>query len=278
MVGKGLICDISKIPSGCKPGIFSSNIIVYADDICILSPSLKGLQNLLNNLYIYIKDLNLTLNTDKSMCIKFTKNGAPFLSDNSIKISNKFLKFKKETIYLGYCIQYNMIIKNDIIREKSKFYKQFNSMLRKFKSSDITVKLRLFNTDCLQLYGISFWTNDYKSKVLLKQFAVAYHKAIKRILNLSYGESNHFVCSITGLYTFNHFVNLNIFRSIIRFFRKPCSFVTKCMPYLKYHSVLLKETNVILRSIYNVHSCILENDFDAILSRVHFVFNEECIF
>ena len=273
-----LIKNVSKISSGCRLGIFSSNIIAYADDLCLLSPSIKGLQNLIDVLHMNIKDLNLNLNTDKSMCIKFAKNGAPFLNNNGIKINDTFLKFEKETKYLGYCIQYNMIIKNDVNREKSKFYKQFNSMLRKFNSSDISVKLRLFNTYCLQLYGSSFWTNDYKCKVILKQFAVAYHKAIKRILNVSYGESNHFVCSLTGLYTFNHFINVNIFRSLNRFLKKPCSFVSKNMSFLKHHSVMLKQTNNILRSVYSVHSCFLENDFNAILSRIDFVFNTECIF
>ena len=45
-----LIDKISKSNLGCKLGIIQSNIIVYADDIVLLSPSSIALQNL----FIYL--------------------------------------------------------------------------------------------------------------------------------------------------------------------------------------------------------------------------------
>ena len=46
-----MLNEISSLKVGCKLGINNANILAYADDICILSPSARGLQILLDRLF-----------------------------------------------------------------------------------------------------------------------------------------------------------------------------------------------------------------------------------
>ena len=69
-----LITNISKMKFGCKLGLFMSNIITYADDIVLLAPSRKGLQNIINELYNGGIELGLRINLNKSKCLVFNGN------------------------------------------------------------------------------------------------------------------------------------------------------------------------------------------------------------
>ena len=109
----------------------------------------------------------------------------------------------------------------------------------------------------------------------MKQFSVGYHRALKKIIDVPGWTSNHFVCHMTGFLTYNHYVNYIIFRSIKGLFEKPCSFIKKCRYFLIDHSIILKEANIIFKNVYNVNISILDNDLQAILSRVYFVFCNE---
>ena len=57
-------------------------------------------------------------------------------------------------------------------------------------------------------YGACFWTNSNKCK----DIAIAYFKAIKRILGVRNFQSNHHVCFAADLPNFEYYTNLNIFR------------------------------------------------------------------
>ena len=88
--------DIAKLSIGCRLGIKSCNIIAYADDIVLLTPSLIALQHIIDIFYMHITELNLKINVNKSFCIKFFNKGKPFTGNNCIKIGENFLAFYTE--------------------------------------------------------------------------------------------------------------------------------------------------------------------------------------
>ena len=96
--------------------------------------------------------------------------------------------------YLGVMLRSDMLNVDDVQRAMRKFYSEFNCILRKFSFVDVNVKLYLFRYYCMQIYGADLWLDDKGSVSLLKQFAVGYHKAVKKMLGLSSHESNHFTC------------------------------------------------------------------------------------
>ena len=72
---------------------------LYADDLVIISPSKKGLQDKLDNLSQFAKDKDLTINTKKSQVMIFNKSGR-LLKDN-FSIDGKPLEIVPSYTYLG---------------------------------------------------------------------------------------------------------------------------------------------------------------------------------
>ena len=66
-----LIEHISKLNVGCRLGIFSSNIIAYADDIVLLAPSSSSLQLLIDEAMKYGLNLDLRMNIKKTKILIF---------------------------------------------------------------------------------------------------------------------------------------------------------------------------------------------------------------
>ena len=264
-----IIKNLSSSRIGCMLGIHWSNVIAYADDLVLLSPSLLGLKELLNSLIIDTKNINLAINFSKSVCIKFCNSKKPVILNDVHVLSHK-IKFVERTKYLGYFYDFNLNNEFDILSNLRQFYKQFNVILRKFKNVEIDVLLKLFKTYCLQIYGSSMWFLGKYCKSAMKQFAVAYHKSIKKILNVPYGASNHDCCEILNLLTFNHFINFNKIRFVYKLFMNPCNFVLKNLSFLKKDSLFLKEINDTLAEQYDVYSDLFLNDLDGILSRIFF--------
>ena len=118
------------------------------------------------------------------------------------------------------------------------------------------------------------WCYNARAQAFLKQFAVGYHKAIKKILNLSYHESNHYACQEAGLLTFQHLMNLQKYNTVTRLILSPCTFIEKSLPYLKVSSFLLKDARSIFLREYEIEA-IFEQDQDAIRARIAFVQNHE---
>ena len=129
-----LIDRISKCELGCKLGMFSSNIVAYADDIVLLAPSLNALQCLADLILEEISKISLKFNSSKSLCMKFCakKLNISNVIQPKIRLGANYLNFVTHIKYLGFIITNNLSNKDDIIRKKNKFYSSFNSILRKF--------------------------------------------------------------------------------------------------------------------------------------------------
>jgi len=63
-----LLLSLSTSSYGCHVGDNFFGCIMYADDLILLSPSLSGLQCLVDICSIYAKDHNLVFNTKKTIC------------------------------------------------------------------------------------------------------------------------------------------------------------------------------------------------------------------
>ena len=261
---------------GCKLGIFSSNIIAYADDIVLLAPSSFSLQLLLDEAIKYGLTLELKMNIKKTKCLTFRCSKKSIFGNQEINfhVDRQSIESVTSIKYLGFIINNTLNDDNDIDRVRSKFYSEFNSLLRNFNFADTKVKLFLFRQYCLQFYGCELWLDDRCSTTSLKQFSVGFHKAVKKLMNLSYHESNHFACQEANLFTFKHFLNKSKIMQALRFLMKPCDFISKNMGFFSLSSFFLKNTYVLLDKFYGLDSLLL-NDKDAIVARIGFIQNHE---
>ena len=131
--------------------MYNSNIVAYADDLVILTPSRSSLQILIQLINNEIRKIRLNFNSLKSKCMIFDKKCKKNQVLESFSLEEKHLECVNEIKYLGYIIQDNMLSDKDIERARNKFYKEFNVLLRTFNFSHIKVKLYLFNQYCVQM-------------------------------------------------------------------------------------------------------------------------------
>ena len=269
-----LIDKISNSKFGCKLGITTSNIIAYADDIVLLAPTCSSLQILIDIAYNEACLLDLEFNALKSKCLAFKHSRDGKGIERTFVIGTSPIEIVTSFKYLGYMINNKLTNVDDIDRARDVFYKEFNCIIRKFSFTDTRVKLFLFKSYCLQMYGSELWFNNHLSIGSLRSLGVAYHKAIKKLLGLSYHESNHFACQEAQLLTFENLINKLKILHVIRMIEKPCNFLKKVSGFLSACSLLYRETYDILTNKYTIDS-LVDNDKDAIVSRIFFVQNHE---
>ena len=249
-----LIMKISNMNIGCKLGIFASNILAYADDIVLLAPSFDGLQTLINEATSLALSVELNFNFQKTKCMIFRSNikKAAVSDVNNFMLNNNKINFVNSFKYLGYVIASNLHEELDVNRSRSKFYSEFNSMFRQFNFTDKEVKSFLFKQYCLQMYGCDLWFSSDFSLTALKQFEIGYHKAIKKLLDLSSHESNHFACQEAKLFTFQHHINKNKILTCLRLFTRPCPYILKNFDFLCISSVFLRHIYDIWSNVYGL--------------------------
>ena len=78
---------------------------LYADDLVIVSPTKKGLQEKLDNLSLFAKEKDLTINTKKSQVMIFNKSGR--LIKDHFTINGNKLEVVPSYTYLGIDIPTN---------------------------------------------------------------------------------------------------------------------------------------------------------------------------
>ncbi len=61
--------SLCKTQTGCNVGGVMINHLMYADDLVIISPSVKGLQRLLDICDVYGQNHDILFNHDKTVCM-----------------------------------------------------------------------------------------------------------------------------------------------------------------------------------------------------------------
>ena len=150
----------------------------YADDMSLISPSLKGLQKLLMACEKFCSDWDICLNPKKSRNLYFGKRRS-HLCD--LKLNGIDVKWTEKWTYLGIDLvshtRFNCCIEEKI----RKFYRCANSIFRVEGRSNDMIMLKLIETHCISIltYGIEiiFVSNPDKRR----QLRVAYNSVFRRI-------------------------------------------------------------------------------------------------
>ena len=180
---------------GCFVGSLCCNIILYADDMVLLAPSWKALQNLINTCDACTKNLDMKFNASKSVTMIFSPYKAmrrvdyafPLFSINGENLENVNV-FK----YLGHLISNDLSDNNDIVRQMGLLYGRSNFLCRKFMKCSRAVKLCLFKAYCLSFYCMALWDNFHNAVIC--RIKAAYIKCIKKFFGFKRMDS------VTGMF------------------------------------------------------------------------------
>ena len=268
-----IIREISQEPYGCLLGINKINIQAYADDMVLICPTAKGLRELLLKFSSLMSEHELQINVAKTKVIVFHKGRNPYRALN-FEINGLKIEQVPSYKYLGSFISFNLRNQEDIKRLQSSFNKKVGMYLRKFHAVSLDIKIRLFDSLCMDLYGMDLWYDNSSCKTLLKNVAVSYHYALKRILGFPKRSSNHAICYLLDRLTFDHLINYRI----LKFYRwvyncnSPCILINKI--YFTSRSMLKCTIENTFSSLYDVDD-VIDNDIDALRSRILYVQNRE---
>ena len=151
-----IIETVAKQQIGCVYRSFVVSIILYADDILLLAPSIDSLQKLVNLCQLELSSLDLAINVKKSVCIRIgPRFNAPCYSITTI--DGAILQWVDTVRYLGVYIVRSRTFKCCLNNAKQSFYRAFNSIYGKVgRSASEEVTLSLIKAKCIPclIYGL----------------------------------------------------------------------------------------------------------------------------
>ena len=123
-----------------------------ADDLCIISLSSAGLQQLLVQCDDYCRKHSIIFNVGKSICMFFKSAVNRKCDTTDLFLSTKVIDFVQETKYLGVMLNSQLKTSINVSRQTRKFYAQANMLLQNFRYCSVDVKCMLFRSFCTNIY------------------------------------------------------------------------------------------------------------------------------
>lgn len=136
---------------GCYLSSVYCGIFLYADDILLLAPSVRGLQMMLNVCEQYLTENGMSLNVNKSACIRI----GPRFNEQCAELESTFggiVKWVNSCRYLGTFFLSGRTFKCSFESAKSRFFRAFNAIYSKvgrFASEEVV--LSLLRTKCIPI-------------------------------------------------------------------------------------------------------------------------------
>jgi len=181
---------------GCHIGQHFTGAVCYADDLTLLSPSLRGLQKMLNICDEFANEYFVKFNAKKTVCIRFSMKVQP--EDKYVYLSGEKLSWCNQVKHLGNILSYNLKDDHDIQLKRGYFYGSVNTLCAKFKCvlNDIDIASKLFQSYCCAFYGSQLW--DLGSRCIDKIY-IAWNKAVRRIFRLPYNTHRFLLPVVVGV-------------------------------------------------------------------------------
>ena len=173
-----LICILQASGLGCYAyGIFAAALL-YADDICILAPSLRGLQKLLDICSAYCSDWDICLNPKKTKNMVF---GKPCVVNFTPTLDKSPIDWAQEWKYLAVVLKSGSRYGCSVSEQVRKFYRLLNSILRIGGVSDSLVLLRLIESHCLPILAHAIEVTDVTNRDERRSLRVAYNSIFRKL-------------------------------------------------------------------------------------------------
>ena len=182
----GLVSILQSSGFGCHVRNIFVGALLYADDVCILSPSLRGLQRMLDICNSYCVDWDICLNPKKTKNMFF---GKPAEIKFRPTLNNSPIDFITEWKYLGVVLRSGKRFGCAVSERVKSFYRCLNSILRVEGRSDDMVLLRLIEAHCVPLLSYAIEMTDVADRNERRSLRVAYNSIFRKIFGYRQFES-----------------------------------------------------------------------------------------
>ena len=208
--------------------------LLYADDTIVLAESAEQLQLALNAVHKYCYDWDLTVNTDKTQIVIFSR--AKVTNYPAFIFGHDLIKVVEDYTYLGVIFNYNGLFHKAINKQARQGKRAFFALLNKVRLLRLLVDLvfELFDSLVMPvlLYGSEVW--GYSD---IKQIEVLHRKFIKIILGVPQNTPN---CMIYGESGRTLVVNI-VHGRMVNFFGKMINDNHNKLPYIMYKLMRRKQ-------------------------------------
>ena len=180
-----LVHILSAMGIGCHLRDTFLALLLYADDMALLSPSLGGLQKLLSATETYCKEWDILLNASKTKNMFFGKRH----SLPALTLDGKEIQWVESWKYLGVTLlshkQFNCCINNKV----KSFYRCANAILRIDGRSNEMVMLQLMESQCISILTYAIEVICVANRDERRRLRVAYNSVFRKIFGYRDWES-----------------------------------------------------------------------------------------
>ena len=180
-----LVDILSSMGIGCHLKNVFLSILLYADDMALLAPSLNGLQQLLAATEEYCKKWDILLNAKKTKNISFGKQ-QPLAK---LQLDGRDIDWVDSWSYLGVSIQSHVKFNCDISGKVKSFYRSANGILRIEGRSNETVMMQLLEAHCLPILTYAIDVIHVANRDERRRLRVAYNSIYRKTFNYRPWES-----------------------------------------------------------------------------------------
>ena len=120
---------MNKANIGCRIGASCAAILLYADDIILLAPSVQALQSLVNICNSELSFLDMAINPKKSACMRFGPKYRNVCAN--VVASRSVINWMTSCRYLGVYLESSIKFKCSFGKNKARFYQAFNNIFGK---------------------------------------------------------------------------------------------------------------------------------------------------
>ena len=164
---------------GCHIGDIFVGCVLYADDVCLLAPTRKAMQRLLDICSNYAQSWCIKYNEKKTKMM-FVGNEFNSFSCEPLFLNGKSLEFVSSWKYLGVTVTSEKNFCCSVIKPRSAFYRSSNSILNILNTPSEQVQMKLLYTMCVPHLTNACDVVDFHSKDL-QSLHVALNDAIRKI-------------------------------------------------------------------------------------------------
>ena len=170
---------------GCHLKKIFLSILLYADDMALIAPSLKGLQKLLLLTEEYCQAWDIMLNAKKSKNMLFGKKH-PLIA---LRLNGKEIEWVESWPYLGVTIKSHTGFNCCIDYKVKAFYRSANGILRIEGRSNEMVMLQLLETYCLPILTYGIEAIHVANRDECRRLRVAYNSIYRKVFQYRMWES-----------------------------------------------------------------------------------------
>ena len=249
-----LLRQIHTLGLGCFMGNIYANAFAYADDVIILSPICSAMRKLIEICEQYSNEFCLSFNPNKCFLLVFCNRNFD-LSHINLQLRNQPIQIVNGSKHLGHFVSSkgSIIQIDEIIREMQV---KANIISNEFHCLTYKARAKIFNSQCLNLYGCGLWNLEDRN---LNNLYKAWRKSSRKILKLHPRTHNELIPSLMDSLPIELVVKerwLNFFLSGLRrpqdaianFFKN--SLISSCSYSVSNINILLNELQILYTDIF----------------------------